>query len=221
MAAQRHRASPHHREEKAMLAEIEQFLPCPTPPQWVADALAHPDILLIDHANCEKKAASTAMNLIYRYTDDFDLMNKMSRLAREELRHFEQVLALMKRRGVVYRHIDAARYAGGLRELVRPNSSAQGKEKLVDVLVVGAFIEARSCERFATLAPHVDTELGDFYRSLLKSESRHYRDYLTLAGRYAGPDQLAARVAVVRAREQELIEAPDVEFRFHSGPLII
>ena len=86
-----------------MLEEIENFLPCATPARWIENALAHPEILLIDHANCEKKAASTAMNLIYRYTDDFDLLNKMSRLAREELRHFEQVLALMKKRGVVSR----------------------------------------------------------------------------------------------------------------------
>lgn len=219
MAAQRHGAPTTDRKERAMLAEIEQFLPCPTPQQWIADALANPEILLIDHANCEKKAASTAMNLIYRYTDDFDLMNKMSRLAREELRHFEQVLALMKRRGVVYRHIDAARYAAGLREQVRANAGAEGKQKLVDILVVGAFIEARSCERFAALAPHVDSELGDFYRSLLKSESRHYKDYLTLAGRYAEPAELAERVALFRGIEGELIERADSEFRFHSGPL--
>lgn len=202
-----------------MITEIEQFLPCATPQKWLADALAHPQILLVDHANCEKKAASTAMNLIYRYTDDFDLLNKMSRLAREELRHFEQVVALMKKRGIEYAHVDAARYAIGLRSAVRSNSSRAGKEKLVDILVVGAFIEARSCERFHALAPHVDTELGDFYRSLLKSESRHFKDYLTLAGRYAGAAELAERVAIFAALERELIESPDREFRFHSGPL--
>ncbi|TFH68905.1 tRNA-(ms[2]io[6]A)-hydroxylase [Gammaproteobacteria bacterium LSUCC0057] len=202
-----------------MLSEIHQFLPCATPEQWLDDALAHPDILLIDHANCEKKAASTAMNLIYRYTDDFDLLNKMSRLAREELRHFEQVLALMKQRGIDYRHVEAARYAAGLRAAVRNNSSVGGREQLVDILVVGAFIEARSCERFAALAPRVDAQLGDFYRSLLKSESRHYKDYLTLASRYAEPQQLAERIALFRQLEGELIVAPDQQFRFHSGPL--
>ena len=202
-----------------MLEEIENFLPCATPARWIENALTHPEILLIDHANCEKKAASTAMNLIYRYTDDFDLLNKMSRLAREELRHFEQVLALMKKRGVAYSHVDAARYATGMRSEVRNNSSVAGKEKLVDILVVGAFIEARSCERFAALAPHVDSELGGFYSSLLKSESRHFKDYLTLAGRYASDQELAERVALFAGLEQALIESPDDQFRFHSGPL--
>ena len=140
--------------------------------------------MLIDHANCEKKAASTALSLINRYTDNFDLLNKMSRLAREEMRHFEQVIALMKRRNIAYEHVSASRYAAGLRELVR----TKDPHKLVDVLIIGAFIEARSCERFAKLAPYLDEELEAFYQSLLKSEARHYQDYLRLAktagGRY-------------------------------------
>ena len=193
---------------------IKEFLLCETPDAWVQDALAHPEILLVDHANCEKKAASTALNLMYRYVGNFDLLNKMSRLAREELRHFEQVIAIMAKRGVDYPQITASRYAQGLREKVRK----EDPHKLVDTLIVGAIIEARSCERFAKLAPHLDEELKVFYQSLLKSESRHFMDYLALA-RAATEECIEARVQMFLALEKVLIESPDEEFRFHSGPV--
>ena len=195
------------------LGPIHRFLPCRTPPAWVDWALANPDILLVDHANCEKKAASTALNLMYRYVEHHTLLNKLSRLAREELRHFEQVIALMKRRGVPYTQISAARYAGELRRSVRSHEPA----RLVDTLVIGAIIEARSCERFAALAPQLDDELAAFYTSLLKSESRHFLDYLGLARSFAGEAEVASRLELFLHKERALIEAPDTEFRFHSG----
>jgi tRNA-(ms[2]io[6]A)-hydroxylase len=196
------------------LQEIHNFLPCRTPQQWIDNALANQDLMLIDHAHCEKKAASAALSLMYRYVDNTDLLNKMSRLAREELRHFEQVLAIMKKRGVDYCHLTPARYAAGLRQEVR----SEDPGRLVDVLIVGAIIEARSCERFAALAPFLDEKLADFYTSLLKSEARHYQDYLTLAEQAAG-GPIAARVEDFLALERALIEDPDQEFRFHSGPI--
>lgn len=174
--------------------------------------MAHPEELLIDHANCEKKAASTALGLLYRYTGEGALLQRMSRLAREELRHFEQVVALMQARGIAYRQLAAGRYAAGLHELV----GRAEPQRLVDTLIVGAFIEARSCERFAALAPRLDAELADFYRSLLHSEARHFRHYLDLARSFGG--DVDARIAAFAARERELIESPDTEFRFHSGP---
>ncbi|MBT4833449.1 MAG: tRNA-(ms[2]io[6]A)-hydroxylase [Porticoccaceae bacterium] len=197
------------------LADIQAFLPCATPDRWLENALDHQSLMLIDHANCEKKAASTALNLIYRYTDNFELLNKMSRLAREEMRHFEQVIAIMKRRNIAYLHISASRYAAGMRDLARNDDPG----RLVDVLVIGAFIEARSCERFARLAPYLDDELEQFYTSLLKSEGRHYQDYLGLAKKAAGDAGIDDRVALFAERERELIEQPDTEFRFHSGPV--
>ena len=196
------------------LQEIHDFLPCRTPAAWIDNALANQDLMLIDHAHCEKKAASTALSLMYRYVDNTELLNKMSRLAREELRHFEQVLAIMKKRGVDYGHLTPARYAAGLRDLVRKDDPG----RLVDVLIVGAIIEARSCERFAALAPHLDDKLADFYNSLLKSEARHYQDYLKLAEQANGgpvDDRLAEFMRV----ERELIESPDEEVRVHSGPV--
>ena len=197
------------------LTEIQTFLPCATPDRWIENALENQSLMLIDHANCEKKAASTALSLINRYTDNFELLNKMSRLAREEMRHFEQVIALMKRRKIPYEHVSASRYAAGLRELARKEDPA----KLVDVLIIGAFIEARSCERFALLAPHLDAELKRFYLSLLKSEARHYQDYLKLAKTVAGDQSIDDRIEAIAQRERELIESPDKQFRFHSGPV--
>ncbi len=195
------------------ITPLLDFLACSTPRAWVEWALEHPEILLIDHANCEKKAASTALNLMYRYVEHHELLNKLSRLAREELRHFEQVIAIMQRRGVDYVQLSAARYAGSLRKEVRTAEPG----RLVDTLLVGAIIEARSCERFAALAPELDEELQGFYLSLLKSESRHFRDYLKLAEELASPAELTSRLGVLLQRERELIESPDTAFRFHSG----
>lgn len=195
--------------------ELSSFLLCATPVAWIEAAVAEQQILLIDHANCEKKAASTALNLMFRYIDRSELLHKMSRLAREELRHFEQVLAFMEQREVTYFPLTASRYANGMRK----HMASHEPQKLIDILIVGAFIEARSCERFKRLAPHLDEELGGFYLSLLHSESRHFKDYLKLAQTYAnGP--IEERVAHFAQIEAELITQPDSQFRFHSGPPI-
>ena len=195
------------------LEPLRDFLPCATPAGWVAAAVEDVGLLLLDHANCEKKAAATAMGLMHRYPENAHLVSKMSRLAREELRHFEQVGKIMAQRGVVFRSVSASRYASHLHGEIRKKDPG----RLVDTLLVGALIEARSCERFAALGPHLDVELGKFYASLLKSEARHFMDYLKLAGTVAGESELAERLAVFSALEQELIESPDRELRFHSG----
>ena len=197
------------------LEEIQEFLLCQTPDKWLENALDNPVLMLIDHANCEKKAASTALNLIYRYINNFELMNKMSKLAREEMRHFEQVIGIMKRRNIAYQHVSASRYAAGLRDLARTEDPG----KLIDVLIIGAFIEARSCERFERLAPYLDSELEQFYTSLLKSEGRHYQDYLGLAKKASKDESLDDRIALFAEAEKQLVEQPDTEFRFHSGPV--
>ena len=195
------------------ISPITEFLYCLTPPAWVDWALANQELLLVDHANCEKKAASTALNLMYRYVGHHQLLMRLSRLAREELRHFEQVIALMKARDIAYPQLTAARYAGELHRLVRTHEPA----RLIDTLLLGAIIEARSCERFAALIPVLDDELAAFYASLLKSESRHFKDYLKLAGDLGSAEEVAARLPVLLQRELELIESADTEFRFHSG----
>ncbi len=196
-----------------MLTEITHFLACPTPDAWLQEALLHQDLLLIDHANCEKKAAATAMNLMYRHTNKPDLLKKMSQLAREELLHFQQVVEIMQLTGVEYVRLSPSRYAAGLRELI----AKEEREQLIDTLIVGAFIEARSAERFAKLAPLLDGDLQKFYRSLLKSEARHFEDYLALARQYSDKD-IGLKLEEVAAEEGRLVLEPDEEFRFHSGP---
>lgn len=195
-------------------SEISGFLAVPTPREWIDAARENLPLILIDHAHCEKKAASSALNLLFRYPENSRLVNRMSRLAREELRHFEQVLKLMEKRAIAYRHLTPSRYADGLRKHARTHEPV----RLVDILIIGAFIEARSCERFQVLAPALaDREIADFYLGLCESESRHFRHYLELAEEAAGED-ISERVDFFRAVEAELNSAMDRELRFHSGP---
>ncbi len=193
---------------------ITSFLGAATPPEWAEAAAAGIDLILIDHANCELKAASTAMNLIYRYPERTDIGWQMSRLAREELRHYEQVQRLMAAQGVRPKPLSASRYAAGLRAMVRQRDP----DRLTDLLLIGALIEARSCERFALLAPRLTGRMADLYAGLLASEARHFENYLSLAGAAETADALAARLAELRAVENELVTSPDTELRFHSGP---
>ncbi len=200
------------RVDPAALEELMAFLPCPTPEAWIMEALKQQEILLLNHCYLEQCAARTALGLIFRCPDKPDVLVKMSKLAREELHHFEKVLELLTRRGHTYKILKPSRYAGLLNAEVRKHEP----EKLIDTLIVGAYIEARSCERFSALAPHVDEELAAFFRSLLKSEARHYKDYLTLAGKYAN-ESIEDRIAFFGEIERNAIESPDALFRFHSG----
>lgn len=158
------------------------------------------------------RCAATAVDGSLLDDWQLSLVHRMSRLAREELRHFEQVLALMHQRGIAYVNVAPSRYAGALRKRVGPHEP----DKLVDTFIVGAFIEARSCERFAALAPLLEPGLAAFYQSLLKSEARHYLHYLDLAERFASAS-IEPRVAMFRAWEADLIGSTDRAFRFHSG----
>ena len=188
-----------------------EILCAPTDPAWFVVAAGRPVDLLIDHANCEKKAASTALSLMFAYPEDFDLAVRMSRLAREELRHFELVQEKMTELGVAFRRIGPSRYGEGLRRALR--RSEPGRR--VDLLVCGALIEARSHERFVGLVPRLGAPLAGFYASLAAAESRHAALYLKLA-RKRGPDA-DVRLEELAAVEAELATAPDPEFRFHSG----
>ncbi|MFT5453155.1 MAG: tRNA-(ms[2]io[6]A)-hydroxylase [Enterobacterales bacterium] len=197
---------------ETLLIPIKEFLQCETPDEWITAALNDLELLLIDHCNCEKKAAGTAIGLMFRYSDRSELLIRMSKLAREELRHFEQVLKILQKRDIEYRPIPASRYAKGMMK----HSRTFEPEALIDKLIIGAYIEARSCERFAKLAPFLDDHLQKFYLSLLKSESRHFSDYLKLAQQYSETD-ISARIEFFAGVEAELILSPDNEIRFHSG----
>ena len=197
----------------AIVDEIRNFLYVPTPDAWVSHALGDLGTLLVDHANCEYKAAATGMSLITKYRHLPRLQRLMARLVREEMLHYEQVLLFMERMGVEFRPLSASRYARTLRESVRTDEAG----RLVDLLIIGAIVEARSCERFATLWPHLPTSLGRYYKSLLRSEGRHYRDYLTLARENGDERTVNERLTHFLTIDAQLIQSPDQEFRFHSG----
>jgi tRNA 2-(methylsulfanyl)-N6-isopentenyladenosine37 hydroxylase len=194
--------------------ETEMLL-APTPDAWVQAAAGHWRELLNDHAQCEKKAASTALALMFAYAEDFDLTDKMSRLAREELRHYEQVAKLIRNLGIEPRRLAPGRYAERLRRLVAKSEP----RREVDLMICGAFIEARSCERFAALGPAIGGPAGELFAGLHAAESRHFKVYLDLARRAAtraGIDT-GPRIEAFAQLEAELINGPDELFRFHSG----
>ena len=190
------------------------ILRAPTPRVWVDDALVHLPELLQDHANCEKKAASTALALMFAYPEDRALAAALSRLAREELRHFEQVARAMTALEVPYVRQCPGRYAQRLRGAVR--TSDPGRK--LDLLLTGALIEARSAERFGLLAPRLPPPLARLYAELAGAEARHYTLYLGFA-RGAAPQEWATRLAALALYEAQLAIEPDVTLRFHSGPL--
>lgn len=195
---------------------IAEFLDAPTPDAWLDVATERLPEMLLDHANCELKAASTALGFLYRYPARTALVQRMSRLAREELRHFEQVRSIMDDLEIPFERLSASRYAGGLREAVRPEEPY----KLLDLLLIGALIEARSCERFARIAPRLPEKLGRFYSGLLASEARHFEHYIAFAKSECGvgETEIGARLDELKQLEARLVTEPDSEFRFHSGP---
>lgn len=233
-----------HAPAKTDISHIYEFLGTRTPKSWLEAAQQDLPTIIQDHANCEKKAAGTAMNLIFRYEFHRDLQLKLAQLIREEMLHYEQVVGIMVERGQKWRHLPASRYAKGMLKHKRTFEPAA----MIDVLIIGAFIEARSCERFAALSEVIDDErLAKYYRYLLKSESRHYEDYITLARSLVSDNpkekqakaaldyealhqatngsinhdeqtlDIDARIAFFREVEAELITSPDSELRFHSG----
>jgi tRNA-(ms[2]io[6]A)-hydroxylase len=207
------------RRESAVAARFARatgntILRAPTPRAWVDAAASDLPALLVDHSNCEKKAASTALALIFAYPEDRALNVALSRLAREELKHFEQVERLMKRLDVPHKRMTPGRYASELRKQVR---SHEPKRKL-DLMIVHALIEARSCERFRLLAKKLPAEVRDLYEQLERSEARHFEIYLEFAEREYEAAEIAERLEVIATREAELATTPDRELRFHSGP---
>lgn len=193
-----------------------EVLTAATPASWIAAAREHWRDLLIDHANCEKKAASTALSIVFAYPEDAPLTSAMSRLAREELRHLEQVQALMRKLGVQFVRQKPGRYGAGLRALMRTHEPA----RKLDLLITGALIEARSCERFGCLSTAFDGELaaiGQLYGQLARSEARHFELYLALARARDPDDECSVRLAALARAEAALATDPDPQLRFHSG----
>jgi tRNA 2-(methylsulfanyl)-N6-isopentenyladenosine37 hydroxylase len=194
-----------------------RWLAAPTSQSWLEQAIARPDLVLIDHAHCERKAAGVALQLMFRYPGDGELGAALSALAREELEHFEQVLALLKARGIPLRPLPAPGYGSELSKAIR----RQEPDRMLDAFLVAGLIEARSHERMGLLAAHSpDGELRDLYSDLLASEARHFGLYWLLAEGRFGRDTTTARLEQLAAVEQSALEGPrgdPAQVRMHSA----
>ncbi|CCD05594.1 TPA: tRNA-(ms[2]io[6]A)-hydroxylase [Legionella pneumophila] len=195
------------------LQTLNDFLKIKTPEAWLNHAAGNIPLLLLDHAHCERKAAGTAINFISKYPEKAELVAIMAPLAREELLHFEKVIDIMKQKGIVYSPLQPSDYASNLHKHV---TNKDGIERLCDQLIIGAIIEARSCERFSSIIPYIeDQDLARFYKTLVKSECRHFEEYLHLAKFYGG--SVDDRISEFLTIENAFILSDDVVFRFHSG----
>jgi tRNA 2-(methylsulfanyl)-N6-isopentenyladenosine37 hydroxylase len=181
--------------------------------RWLAQVDTDLTSILIDHAHCEKKAAGTALNLIFHYVEDVELCKEMAFIVNEELEHFQMVLDLLARREIRFRRLTPSSYGRELNDLVRK----QEPQKAVDRLLIAGLIEARSCERFYKLAEHVrDQELADFYRSLFESEARHHTTYTRLAKNFAPEDVVMSRLEELATAEATIIDRGEDQARMHS-----
>ena len=169
-----------------------------TSDRWLAQVDQHLAEILIDHAHCEKKAAGTALNLLFAYVENEDLCRSMTEIVNEELAHFHLVCDLLKRRGIRFRRLVPSTYGRKLNDLVRK----QEPGRVIDRLLISGLIEARSCERFDLLRRHMkDQELAAFYDSLFESEARHHSTYVRLARHYGGDDEVRDRLEALAAQE--------------------
>ena len=193
-----------------------KWLAAPTSTTWLEQAMASPELVLIDHAHCERKAAGVALQLMFRYPSDAEIAGALSPLAREELEHFEQVLQVLRGRGISLRPLAAPPYGASLAKQVRRDEP----QRRLDSFLVAGLIEARSHERMALLAEHSsDPELRGLYGDLLASEARHFGLYWLLAEKGFGRDATVARLQELAAAEVGALEgvlADPQEVRFHS-----
>jgi tRNA-(ms[2]io[6]A)-hydroxylase len=185
-----------------------------TSADWLPRAAAHLDEVLLDHAHCEKKAAGAAIKLLFSYPHHRFLQEPLAELAREELAHFQQILVELDARGIRYETIKPSPYGMALHALTRRDEP----DRLVDILLISALIEARSCERFQILSEGLDDpSLVALYRSLLASEARHHGLYLELATRRVGAAAAATRLEELAGLEAEIVARPCDWVRLHAG----
>ena len=185
-----------------------------TSTQWLPRALAQLDEVLLDHAHCEKKAAGAAIKLLFAYPHHRFLQEPLAEVAREELAHFQQILSVLDARGIRYRTIRPSPYGMALHALVRRDEP----DRLLDLLLISALIEARSCERFEILAEGVkDPVLASLYQGLRASEARHHGRFVALAEQLVDRGAAASRLAGLAEAEGEIVERPCDWVRLHAG----
>jgi tRNA 2-(methylsulfanyl)-N6-isopentenyladenosine37 hydroxylase len=208
-----HRFTPSLAPKRWFIIGAMLHLRCETPARWLAQVDADLPSILIDHAHCEKKAAGTALNLIFAYVENIELCRAMTEIVTEELEHFHMVLDLLARRDIRFRRLTPSSYGRELNNLVQK----QEPQRAVDRLLVAGLIEARSCERFHILAQHVkDSELAQFYGSLFESEARHHTTYTRLAKDFAPDARVMARLDELAAAEAAIISHGEELPRMHS-----
>ena len=184
-----------------------------TPGRWLEQVLPHLDLLLVDHAHCERKAAGVAMNLLSTYVDNHELCDEMVRIVHEELEHFEMVRGLLRQRNIPFRRLRPGDYGRRLNALV----GSSEPQRAVDRLLIAGLIEARSCERFCLLRDKMeDKELADFYGSLFESEARHHATYVRLAKGYATSEEVESRLTVLATEEAQIVSEGHPLPRMHS-----
>ena len=192
---------------------IVKFLKEPTSQAWVDQAIANMDTILLDHAQCERKAAGTAIQMMSRYPSSERLVRELTAIAQEELSHYEQVNQWLDRRGVPLQPVTPPPYGARLKKCVRKNEP----DRMLDFLLVSALIEARSHERLGLLGQHCpDPQLAKFYRSLMASEARHYGSYWVLATTYFDVNLVNERLFEIAERESEILRTLHPEPRVHS-----
>jgi tRNA 2-(methylsulfanyl)-N6-isopentenyladenosine37 hydroxylase len=190
-----------------------KFLKVPTSQAWVEQAISHIDIILLDHAQCERKAAGTAIQMMSRYPSSQALVHELIAIAQEELSHYAQVNQWLTKRGIPLQPVPPPPYGAGLKKCVRRNEP----ERMLDLLLVSALIEARSHERLGLLGEHCpDPQLAKFYRSLMASEARHYGSYWLLATTYFDSKLVNERLAELAEQESALLSELHPEPRIHS-----
>ncbi|WKK81357.2 tRNA-(ms[2]io[6]A)-hydroxylase [Marivirga arenosa] len=182
--------------------EKEKFtlgLELPTDPRWVNIAEKNIEDILVDHAYCEQKAATSCISLITNFPEMEEMVKVMTPVVAEEWSHFERVLEQLDKRGFKLGFQRKDEYVSELMKLEVKGGSRSFQ--LSEKLLINALIEARSCERFKQLHLHIqDEELKKFYYELMVSEASHYKNFIKLAELYQPKEQ-------VRARWEELLEA--------------
>ena len=185
----------------------------PTSSAWVEQAISNLDIILLDHSHCERKAASAALNFMFRYPSNTKMVRELTKIAREELEHFELVNQWLERRNIPLANLQPPPYGAGLKAQVRPKEP----ERFLDSLLVTGLIEARSHERLGLLATHCpEPELAKFYHSLMASEARHFGTYWILADTYFDREIVRQRLDELAVVESDLLANLHPQPRIHS-----
>ncbi|MEO0928294.1 MAG: tRNA-(ms[2]io[6]A)-hydroxylase [Cyanobacteria bacterium J06643_13] len=190
-----------------------KILQQPSSPEWIAMAIANLDTILLDHSHCERKAAGSALNLMFRYPAHQKLVQQLTAIAQEELSHFDQVNQWLAKRNIPLAALNSPPYFARLKSQVRHAEP----DRLIDLMLVSAIIEARSHERLGLIGEHCpDPELAKFYRSLMASEARHYGIYWVLAEEYSDRPTIKSRLRELAEYESSILATLHPEPRLHS-----